>query len=382
MNQLFVKIILSFLLSSSIQYLIIRLSRRKAFCIDSIDSDKPQRFHINKTPRAGGIGIFTALIICNITIFLNNISYINNQLSFAYQCSLFFSLFPAFFAGFYEDTGLHLKPFIRLLIMVIGSILAITLLDSIIYNIGIFTLPSFLAIPFTVFAIVGVTNSTNIIDGFNGLASGVSLIALSSFSIVSYIYGDVLVFSLSIIMMFSILGFFVWNFPKGKIFLGDGGAYIIGFLLAIISILIVKRNPDISPWFPLTVLSYPVFETLFSIYRRKFLKKRSPFENDGLHLHTLIYKRLTRNNPLTAILIFPVIVVLNIFAIIFHSYTFILMISFVVFSSFYIYLYQKIVRFKSGLYRNFILCKKDEKHLHVRTVDTVNVQAKMTLLNK
>ena len=65
------------------------------------------------------------------------------------------------------------------------------------------------------------------------------------------------------------LGFFVWNFPAGLIFLGDGGAYFLGFYLAELAILLLHRNPEVSPMFPLLLCIYPVFETLFSIYRRK-----------------------------------------------------------------------------------------------------------------
>ena len=97
------------------------------------------------------------------------------------------------------------------------------------------------------------------------------------------------------------------TFLRGKIFLGDSGAYIIGFLLAILSILTVKRNPEISPWFPIAVLAYPIFETLFSIYRRKFIQKKSPLKNDGLHLHTLIYRRITKGNPKTSLYIWPLV---------------------------------------------------------------------------
>ena len=68
----------------------------------------------------------------------------------------------------------------------------------------------------------------------------------------------------------------------------------------IISILFVNRNPQISPWFPVCVLSYPIFEVLYSMYRKKILKKRSPFEPDGVHFHMLIYKRVSKENHLTA----------------------------------------------------------------------------------
>jgi UDP-GlcNAc:undecaprenyl-phosphate/decaprenyl-phosphate GlcNAc-1-phosphate transferase len=91
-----------------------------------------------------------------------------------------------------------------------------------------------------------------------------------------------------------VLGFLVWNYPRGKIFLGDGGAYLIGFWLAELCVLLVVRHPEVSPWFPLVLLIYPIFETLFSIYRRKFIRGASPGDPDALHFHQLIYLRLAR----------------------------------------------------------------------------------------
>jgi UDP-GlcNAc:undecaprenyl-phosphate GlcNAc-1-phosphate transferase len=352
LNQLITKIILSFSVSFLIQYLVIKLSSRNAFCIDCAETDKPQRFHSVTTPRAGGLGIFIAFVIGNLSLVLSQLSFDSNPTFFTCQYPLIFSIFPAFFAGFYEDMGSHIKPGFRLFIMILSSVIAIILLDTIVYDTGLFRFPKYLAIPFTVFAIVGVTNSINIIDGFNGLASGVSLIALASFGLVSYIHGDYLILSFTLILIFSILGFFAWNFPRGKIFLGDSGAYIIGFLLAILSILIVKRNPEISPWFPFAVLSYPIFETLFSIYRRKFIQKKSPLNQDGLHLHTLIYRRVAKNNSKTSFYIWPLVTFVNILALIFHSNIFMLILVFILFAMVYICIYQRLVRFKWAIYKN------------------------------
>ena len=345
--------------------------------MDCAETDKPQRFHSITTPRAGGLGIFIAFVIGNLSLVLSQLSFVNNPTFFTCQYPLIFSIFPAFFAGFYEDMGSHIKPGVRLFIMVLGSVIAIILLDAIVYDTGLFRFPKYLAIPFTVFAIVGVTNSINIIDGFNGLASGVSLIALASFGLVSYIHGDYLILSFTLISIFSILGFFVWNFPRGKIFLGDSGAYIIGFLLAILSILTVKRNPEISPWFPFVVLCYPIFETLFSIYRRKFIQKKSPLENDGLHLHTLIYKRIAKSNPKTSLYIWPLVSFISILALIFHSNTFMLILLFISFSLSYVGIYQRLVRFKGAIYTNRGLrkeLKKDISNETNKTIDSIKVQ--------
>jgi UDP-GlcNAc:undecaprenyl-phosphate GlcNAc-1-phosphate transferase len=375
LNQLITKIILSFSVSFLIQYLVIKLSSRRAFCIDCAETEKPQRFHSVTTPRAGGLGIFIAFAIGNLSLVMSQLSFVSNPTFFTCQYPLIFSIFPAFFAGFYEDMGSHISPGFRLFIMILGSVIAIILLDAIVYDTGLLRLPKYLAIPFTVFAIVGVTNSINIIDGFNGLASGVSLIALASFGLVAYIQGDYLILSLALILIFSILGFFAWNFPRGKIFLGDSGAYIIGFLLAILSILTVKRNPEISPWFPLAVLSYPIVETLFSIYRRKFIQKKSPLKQDGLHLHTLVYKRVAKGNPKTSLYIWPLVSFLNILALIFHSNTFMLILIFVLFLFSYIYIYQRLVRFKGAFFKNK-LKEKVKMDIPVKNLDSIKVQAK------
>jgi UDP-N-acetylmuramyl pentapeptide phosphotransferase/UDP-N-acetylglucosamine-1-phosphate transferase len=83
-----------------------------------------------------------------------------------------------------------------------------------------------------------------------------------------------------------VLGFFVWNFPAGLIFLGDGGAYLLGFYVAELGVLLVQRNPDCRRCVQLLMCIYPIFETRFSIYRKKYLRGISPGVPDGVHLHS------------------------------------------------------------------------------------------------
>ncbi len=100
-------------------------------------------------------------------------------------------------------------------------------------------------------------------------------------------------------MCISIFGFFIWNWPYGKIFLGDAGAYFIGFMIGMLSVLLVVRNHEVSAWFPLVLVIYPVMETLFSIYRRYIVHKISPGQPDRLHLHSLVYSRILKiKNPI------------------------------------------------------------------------------------
>src|SRR5699024_9358422 len=85
-----------------------------------------------------------------------------------------------------------------------------------------------------------------------------------------------------------------WNFPYGRVFLGDGGAYFLGFMLAQLAVQLVVRNPGVSPVYALAVLFYPVFETLFSIWRRRVIRGTPVDQPDALHLHQLIFRRVVR----------------------------------------------------------------------------------------
>lgn len=331
--NLSVLLVMQFALCFFIQYLVIKFSRICSFCIDRADADKLQSFHDIPTSRAGGLGIFIAMLL--------GMSIIGKE-----GVYIALSAIPVFMVGFYEDLKSNISPKIRLAIISIGAIICIILMDSVIYDIGIIKFPYWIAVLFTIFAVTGVCNSINIIDGFNGLASGVSIIAFSFFALAAYIHGDPLIFYFSVFLIATIAGFFVWNFPNGKIFLGDGGAYIIGFMLAEASVLLAKRNPDISPWFPLVILAYPIFEVVFSMYRRRFMQRLSPFEADRIHLHTLIYKRISRNNPKTSVYVWIIVTAFDAIAFPFRSNTPALIFMFIIFAITYIYIYRRIVQFR------------------------------------
>jgi len=333
MNHILLQTALPFLVSFLVQFIVIKNSRIRSLCIDHADNDKPQRFHDVPTPRAGGVGIVIALII-GLSMFGKQGEY------FA------LSALPAFVIGFYEDVRSNISPGVRLSIIAVGAVVGMLLTGGIVYDIGLGRMPVWVAVPFTIIAVTGLSNAINIIDGFNGLASGVSVILLSSFAAASYIYGDQFMLGIITVLIVAIAGFFVWNFPRGKIFLGDGGAYFIGFVLAEISILLVKRNPVISPWFPLVILVYPIFEVFFSIYRKRFKRGLSAFKPDRVHFHMLVHRRVTRSNPKTSVYIWIFVSIFNIMAFPFRSNTPVLILIFLLFSVSYIYFYRRIVRFK------------------------------------
>ena len=274
--------------------LIIRFNHlHQHFSADS-DFSGPQKFHATAVPRIGGISIAVGLFIA--TLFrLKNAQFPPIEITFL-VCAL-----PTFAIGLTEDLTKKISVRLRLLFTAFSATLLVYLLPLQITRLDIpyidllFTLP-ILGAALTIFAITGLANAYNIIDGFNGLASMVGIITLLAIAYMGFVLADPLTTHLSLIMAASILGFFIWNYPRGLIFLGDCGAYLIGFWIASLSILLIYRHPVVSPWFGLLINGYPIIETLFTIYRRRIHQGKSPGQPDGIHFHTLVYRRILMNN--------------------------------------------------------------------------------------
>lgn len=150
---------------------------------------------------------------------------------------------------------------------------------------------STISIIFTCFAVAGVANSFNLIDGFNGMASEVLMMILLAIAYVAFQVRDYGILLSSFAAIVAIAEFIFWNYPKGTIFLGDGGAYLIGFWIAELCVLLVTRNPTVSRWFPVLICIFRIFETLFTIYRR-LMKRLNSGMPDAKHLHQMIFRRI------------------------------------------------------------------------------------------
>jgi UDP-N-acetylmuramyl pentapeptide phosphotransferase/UDP-N-acetylglucosamine-1-phosphate transferase len=142
-------------------------------------------------------------------------------------------------------------------------------------------------------AVTGLPHAFNIIDGYNGLAGMVALVVCLALAHVALQVGDRSLAAVLLTTAAATGGFLIWNYPRGMLFAGDGGAYLWGVVIAIASVSLVQRNPAVSPWFPVLLLIYPVWETLFSMYR-KIMRGTSPGVADALHFHQLIYRRIVR----------------------------------------------------------------------------------------
>jgi UDP-N-acetylmuramyl pentapeptide phosphotransferase/UDP-N-acetylglucosamine-1-phosphate transferase len=283
---------IAFITSFLATWLVVRFGAQHCRFAMDMDLGGVQKNHAVAVPRVGGAAIAVASAITVATSTFLGTSPTAEALLLL-GCSV-----PAFGSGLVEDLTKRVSPRARLL-CALGAALAgcwalgavATRVDSPVIDDLLRLAP--IGIGFTMIVVAGLTNAVNIIDGLNGLASVVSLFIFASICHVGYEVGDFLVASFALTMIGAIAGFLLWNFPNAQIFLGDGGAYFIGFVMAELLILLIIRHPQVSAWYALVAI-YPAFETLFSIYRRRILRGRSVGMPDGLHLHTLIYKRITR----------------------------------------------------------------------------------------
>jgi UDP-N-acetylmuramyl pentapeptide phosphotransferase/UDP-N-acetylglucosamine-1-phosphate transferase len=252
-----------------------------------------QKMHTVSTSRLGGISVFVAYLA--VLIVAEQIE--DAALSLALPlllCSL-----PVVAVGVWEDITRGVHAWHRLAGAVVSGALAgglalgtITRLDLPLLDGWLVYLP--FALPLTWFMVAGACNALNLIDGAHGLAGGVAVLMFGGLAAAAYIAGDSLLLAQSLVMLGAIAGFLIWNYPTGKVFLGDAGAYFLGFMYAELSIAIVARNPGISAWFVIALAAYPITETLHSMYRRKVVMRTAPMQPDAGHLHSLVYRRLVQ----------------------------------------------------------------------------------------
>ena len=340
--------------------LVVRSSMRHGHLSADHDLSGPQKFHSSPVPRIGGLGVMVG-ITAGVVIAQFTGSPAARPLWLLLACSL-----PAFGAGITEDLTKNVSPRRRLIATALSASMAIWLLDAVIAKTDIPGVDQLirwapLSALLTVFVITGVANAVNIIDGFNGLASMCVLMMVLALGYVAFQVGDGLVFTASLITAGAVLGFFIWNFPAGLIFLGDGGAYLLGFLLGELSILLVHRNTSVSPIFPLLLCAYPIFETIFTIYRRKVVRGVATAAPDGIHLHTLIHRRLirwtladrrerrrlTRRNSMTSPYLWLLCLLSIVPSLLWWNSTAVLSCFLLLFVVTYMWLYARIVRFKT-----------------------------------
>ena len=344
------------MISSSVTLLLVFLStlmvlfyintERKAFAKRAQRHvNAKQSVHTSPTPRVGGLaialGILSGALLSGDDIF----------------AALLWSVLPIFVVGLLEDLGPDTPPSLRLGVASLSAVLAIYVLGVYIHRLDLAAADWLLGIPliamgFSVFASAGMTHAMNLVDGLNGLSSAVVVTIMSAFGYVAWSFGhsDLLFMSLTICVAF--FGFLCVNFPHGKIFLGDAGAYSVGHLIAWNAILLLNREPEISAWGILLIVLWPVLDTIFAMMRR-FVTGYSIATPDRMHFHHILLRivlistpksvGIDKANPIGSVIAWPLIALPTLLGILFINHHAMSVLAVVLFTFLYIVTYHILV---------------------------------------
>jgi len=354
-------IVISFFVSAFAVQIFMRRARRHARLYGA---DMPQRFHKGHVPRLGGAGIILGMGVAWLAAGITGTDPFNVSWPVSASMLMLVCILPAVLGGIVEDVTQRVQVRWRLMLTLGAALLVCWVHGLSLARTGIPLLDGWLAavpyasVLFAALAIGGLPHAFNIIDGYNGLAGTVAVLVCLAVSHVALQLGDRQLAAMMVCLVGATFGFLIWNYPRGKIFAGDGGAYVWGMAIAVACVTLVQRHRVVSPWFPMLLLIYPVWETLFSIYR-KLARGQSPGTADALHFHQLIFRRivrvafaddearqlLARNNRTSPYLwIFAAMSVVP--AVLFWNNTWVLMFFCLLFVTTYVGAYLMIVRFK------------------------------------
>ncbi|RPE73219.1 UDP-N-acetylmuramyl pentapeptide phosphotransferase/UDP-N-acetylglucosamine-1-phosphate transferase [Tibeticola sediminis] len=253
--------------------------------------DGPQKQHDEDTPRIGGVAVAAGLAAAAGI----DAACLGASLRGAFPAGAsgwLLALLPLLLLGLTEDVRKSLSVRLRLAVAIACGAAAWWLAGVRIEALGIgwvdaaLAHASWLSLGVTAVAVAGLVHAMNIVDGLHGLLAGIALTVLMAVAAVAWRYGDLGLFSAAIVTVGAVAGFAVFNFPRGVLFCGDGGAYLIGFVCASLLIVLVRAHPTVSPWFALAAALHPVTETLYSAWRR-FRAGHSPTAPDARHFHSL-----------------------------------------------------------------------------------------------
>lgn len=279
-------IVIPFVISTIISLLMTPVAKKIAIRVGAVDIPKDnRRVHNKPIPSMGGIAIYISVVITAL-LFLK----IDKAL-----ISILIGGTIIFISGLIDDLR-DISPRTKLAFQIIAAIVLIfggikidAITNPFTKTSNLIGLNGF-AIPITIFWVVGITNTLNLIDGLDGLAAGVAMIASLSFLFVANKLHSSPVMVMSAIVAGSCLGFLPYNFNPAKIFMGDTGALFLGFMLAALSIEgVMKSVATIAVIVPIIILGVPIFDATFAIFRR-LLNGRSIAEADKGHLHHRLLK--------------------------------------------------------------------------------------------
>ncbi len=281
------QVVLPFIIAILISLIMTPLVRKFAFKVSAIDIPKDERrVHKEPMPLLGGLAIYFAVVITSLIFIPLDKTLI----------SVLVGGTIILISGIIDDMK-GLSPKLKIIFQLLAGLTLIAGDVKVDFITNPFTVNNvviylnWLSIPITLFWVVGITNTLNLIDGLDGLAAGVAMISALSLTFVADKFGYTMVILVSAIVAGSTLGFLPYNFNPAKIFMGDTGALFLGFMLAAISIEgVMKSVATIAIIVPIIILGVPIFDTTFAIFRR-LLSGRSIMSADKGHLHHRLLAR-------------------------------------------------------------------------------------------
>lgn len=319
-----VSAVLCLLLVQSSSYLL-ALMRRE-------DLRAVQAMHTKPTLRLAGVAIFISCWISYV-IFAGQDGLLR---------SLLLAALPVFVFGLLEDVGFHQSPRRRLSASVCSGMVFLWLTGTYLKDPGWFLLDPlfdfwFVAVLFTLFITAGLVNAFNLIDGLNGLAGATSLVACAGIAYISQKAGVETVEMPATVIAGAVVGFLLLNFPFGRLFLGDSGAYSVGFMLSWLSLNALNVSDQISPWAMLMMFFWPIADTMLTIWRR-FSAGLPVGQPDRLHFHQVVMRlieigtsgrfRRQYTNPMSTLAVLPLMSAPPAFAVVFWNQNTLCLIAF------------------------------------------------------
>jgi UDP-GlcNAc:undecaprenyl-phosphate GlcNAc-1-phosphate transferase len=274
-NSLYIFIIALFTAMIMVPYL-----QRWAIDTGAVDIPDDRKVHKRAIPRIGGVAICMAWLF-SLLVYVDMAREVRGILA---------GSLIIFFTGFIDDLY-GLSPKKKFIGQIIACIITITVghigIHSLgdLFGVGPLVVPELLTVPFTIIAVVGIVNAFNLMDGLDGLAGGISTIALTALLILGYLTGNYLLVSLCAALLGGVLGFLKYNIYPARIFMGDTGSLLVGFVIAFLTILLTQSpGAPIQPLIPVLILGLPIADTI-RVMGSRILRKKSPFSPDKTHVH-------------------------------------------------------------------------------------------------
>jgi len=283
-------VIFEFILIFIVALVLIKVIIKNALKLGLLDVPNERSMHTRHHPRGAGIGIFLAVAIVDpcfdFALLLDHFL----------TCLAVLSVFIVGVLDDHQDTSPNTKFFVLAIaaLMVYFDGVSVTTLGVLF---GVEMTLGWLALPFTLVAIVGFTNALNLVDGLDGLAGSISIIILSALFSIAYSNADAFMMMLSGSFIAGLLAFMVYNWNPASIFMGDSGSLVLGF---VIGLLVIKAATYIQPVAVLFIIAIPLMDTIIVMVRRK-RQGKSMFEADKTHLHHVLFNFFNQDVKRTVI---------------------------------------------------------------------------------